>query len=523
MKKYLIIILFAITLCGCTTEIPNINNEEEKEETLLPEEETTVPESDIYEVFSNRDYNEEIYYSIDDNEYDEVDLSNITSKYNLVSINDNVVTITTKGSYIFTGETTSAKIVIDTTDKVQIILNDVSMTSQNDTLIHMIESDKTFIRLDGNNTLITNMKEEFDGVDGAIFAKDNLSINGTGSLTINSNLNGIVAKDDLTITNGTFNITSICNAIEVNEELAITNATFNIETNGGQSTAPYQESEESNFGPGSRPWTSTDLTWSCKAFKCDEFIYIKDGIFNIDSYDDAFHCDETIIINGGTFDIKSGDDAIHANIELKINGGDIDINYCYEGLEAQRITINNGNINIDSYDDGINSAKNSDNGDDLGTFININGGSVIITIIEISKSPEADGLDSNGDILITGGYILIHGTTNTKDTPLDYDGSGTITGGTFLTGGSYSMTDQNFGSASTQCSIYYNLNTQTTGVVTLKDSSGNVVVTYTLINQFQIVHISTPDLKIGETYTLVVNNKSYTIKMTSNIYGTPSH
>lgn len=516
MKKInllLSIFVLSTSLFGCSVLEPSkdaIEDDEVVIEKELEEKETT-------DIFSNRDLNEDTYYT-DANEYVEINLSTLSATNDLVLIEDNVIYITSKGTYVFTGKSNNVKIQIDTSKKVQLILNNVEMTSDSEALIHMIESDKTFVRVDGVNTLTTLMKEEVDGVDGAIFAKDNISFNGEGVLNINSYLNGIVAKDDLTITNGTYNILSTANAIEVNEELAITNATFNITTNGGQENAPYQEAEEENFSPGMRPWSlSTEESWSCKAFKCDEFIYIKDGTFNIDSYDDAFHCDEVIIIDGGEFNIKTGDDAIHSNLYLEINGGNIDIDYCYEGLEAQRIMINDGAININSYDDGINAAKNDENGDENGVYICVNGGTIIITIIEISKSPEADGFDSNGDILITGGYILISGTTNTKDTPLDYDGDAQITGGTFLTGGSYSMTDQNFGTSSTQGAIYVNLGSSASTDVVLKDSNGNIVVEYSLVNEFQIIHISTEDIKLNEVYTLVVANKSYTINMTSNI------
>ncbi len=511
--KHLGLLGSVVLLSGCSLFSSSVNIEP-------VEQETEVFEYNFSTIFSERDYNETDMYSTLCN----IDLSTLTADTTDVTIDNNIVKITKKGTYIFTGTSTDIKIEVDTDEKNQIILDDVTMTHSNDTLIHIVQSDKTFITLRNTNSLTTTLPEESDsGVDGAIFAKDNISINGTGTLDIKSSLNGIAAKDDLTITNGVINIDSIAHAISVNEEFAITTAKLNLKTNGGQEAAPYQESEDGNTSPNVRPGfktLSSEATWSCKGIKCDELIYIKDGTINIDSYDDAIHSDEYVFIDGGDINIKTGDDAIHSDMYLEINGGNIDIDYCYEGLEAQRLVINDGNINIDSYDDGINAADLGDGS----TYIYIHGGEIVITIIEIDNSPEADGLDSNGDILITGGNILVHGTTNTKDTPLDYDGSGEIRGGTFLTAGSYSMTCQNFGVAS-QGAIYYQLSTSTyyTSDVILKDSSGEIVIQYSPVNKYQVVHLSSPLIKEGETYTLVIGTKSYTIKMTSNIYGTPSH
>lgn len=500
MKKIFIVLLVVLSLAGCSSE---------QVDPIVVEKEEL--DYDFENIFSTRDYNEEEMYDV----YN-IDLSSLAS--------NDVVTISSKATYIFTGESTNVKIEVDTDAKNQIILNNVTMSSDNDALIHIIKSDKTFITLIGTNELSTTMQEEVDGVDAAIFAKDNITINGNGSLDIYSSLDGIAAKDDLTITNGIINIETVAHAINVNEELAITNASISIVTNGGQEEAPYQTSEDSNTSnirPGFKTSVlSSDEVWGCKGIKCDELIYIKDGTINIDSYDDAIHSELYVIIDDADIYIKSGDDAIHSSVYLEINGGTIDIDYCYEGLEAQRVVVNDGVINIDSYDDGIN-ATGSNEGD---IYIYIHGGEICITIIEISKSPEADGLDSNGDILITGGTTLIHGTTNTKDTPLDFDGVGQITGGTFLTSGSYSATCQNF-SIAEQGAIYYQLSTSTyyTDEVILKDSNGNIVVKYTPINKYQVVHISSSDIIDGENYTLCIGSKTYTIKMSSNIYGTPTH
>ncbi len=440
------------------------------------------------DVFSNRDVNETVMY---------------TQIYiTLESGKD--IEISEEGSYIISGNVTDTQIKVNTEDKVQIIFQNVTIINNELACLYVSSADKVFVRLDGVNTLSSNVtNDQDDNVNGVIFSRDDLTFNGDGILNLSSTTNGIVVKDDLIFTNGTYNITTTLDAVEVNDTLGIKNSNFEIVTNDGYNSKLSD--------PG-----------SAKGLKCDDFIYIESGNFNINTYDDAIHSDGNIIIDGGEYIILTNDDAITSDYSVTINDGIIDINYCYEGLEGQRVHINGGEIYIDSYDDGINAAK-SDTDDGKGCYINISNGMIIITIINISSSPEADGLDSNGDILITGGYILIHGTTNTRDTPLDYDGSAYIQGGTFLTTGSYSMTQQNFNSSNTtQGAIAYQISsssyTSAGTVISLKDSSGNTVVEYTSVNKFQIVHISHEDIKEGETYTLYIGSTSYTIKMSSITY-----
>lgn len=481
MKKILVLLLAgasAISLAGCVSK---------QEDSLGEEFEVEQEEIDI-DVFSNRDSNEEIMYN----------------KVEVTLSNNETYNITEEGSYVFTGDVVETQIKVNTKDKVQIIFDNITIENDELACLYIADADKVFVRLDGINNLSSNVtNDQEDSVNGVIFSRDDLTFNGDGTLNLTSTTNGIVVKDDLIFTNGNFNITTILDALEVNDTLGIKNAFFDIVTNGGY------DSKLSDPG-------------SAKGLKCDDLIYIESGEFNINSYDDAIHSDANIIIDGGQYTINSLDDAIAAEYSVTINDGFIDINYCYEGLEAQRVHVNGGEIYIDSYDDGINASK-ADVDDEKGCYINISGGKIIITIINISSSPEADGLDSNGDILITGGYILIHGTTNTKDTPLDYDGSAYIQGGTFLTTGSYSMTQQNFNSSlTTQGAIAYQISsssyTASGTEIKLLDSDDNVVVSYTSINKFQIVHISSEDIKVGEKYTLYIGNTSYSITMSSVTY-----
>ncbi|MFI3213919.1 MAG: carbohydrate-binding domain-containing protein [Eubacteriales bacterium] len=258
----------------------------------------------------------------------------------------------------------------------------------------------------------------------------------------------------------------------------------------------------------------TDDVDSMKAVKADSYIIIHDGNFVIDACDDAFHSNVYLEILGGDFSIQTGDDAIHANYSTLIAGGMIDIITCYEGIEGQQIDITGGVITIVSNDDGINSASSGLDISDKSIYINISGGS-----ITIDASNEGDGLDSNGTIEISGGELLISSTTDIRDTALDYQNEGSITGGIFIATGSTSQTRQNFGDASTQASILLDLDTVQSGDVILTDSNGTVIVEFTPAKEYQTVTISTPDLDGSETYTLVAGDETHIIEMDGLIYG----
>lgn len=259
---------------------------------------------------------------------------------------------------------------------------------------------------------------------------------------------------------------------------------------------------------------STDDTVSTKGIKAGTGLVIEAGSFILDTCDDAIHADQTTEINGGTFAIATGDDAIRADLTTTINGGTITISTCYEGLEGETVTINGGDVNITSTDDGINATKSAVSDGSSNVAIAINGGNLTIDTYN-----EGDGLDSNGEVLVTGGNILISSTTTTTDTSLDFGGTGTITGGTFLATGSNGQTTQNFGENSTQGSIFVTLDTTETGAVTLTDSSGTVIAQFSPVKSYGTIHISSSDLVVGETYTLTAGTQTQTIVMDTLLYG----
>ena len=257
---------------------------------------------------------------------------------------------------------------------------------------------------------------------------------------------------------------------------------------------------------------------STKGIKAGGALLLNGGTYTLDTADDSIHSNSNITINGGTYTMNAGDDGIHADDALVINGGTITIEQSYEGLEGMTVTINDGTIDITSDDDGINAAggteentmpdsgKQSENGEENEMWMEINGGYIHILA-------GGDGIDSNGDLAINGGEIYIDGPSDNGNSAIDYgDGSDAcVNGGILVAIGSSGMAEE-MSDESTQSLVFAKLDSQMeAGEVTLSDSDGNVIVSYTSLKSYDCVIISAADLVEGETYTLMTSGETMDI------------
>lgn len=585
------------------------------------------------ELFSDRDLNPDF-----DNIDAEIKLNGNSASCNSngVTIDNSKITITKEGIYKISGKLDDGQIIIDAPDsKVQIILDNADISCSNSSAIYGVNSKKIFISLaenstnklsDGENYISTDEKNQ---PDSCIFSNDSLTINGSGSLDINSSLNGIHSKDDIVITGGNINITSNADGIKGKDYVAVADGTFNIKSakDGIKSTKANDDSKgfiyiengiftidsacdgiqaetdliidggifdiTSNGGSENSTKTHTDMGFgggrfnredfenmtppdnfsrkdfenmtppdnfsredfenmtppdnfsredfrnmtspqmqdnqtestesstSTKGIKSGSSININGGTININSADDSVHSNGDITINSGMLDIKSGNKGIHADSNIKINNGSINIAESYEGIESTVIEINNGNISLKASDDGLNASDGSAQSG-MGTYsdkvqIIINGGCTEV-------DADGDGIDSNGDIAINGGTVIVNGSTSGGDGALDSNGEIIITGGTLIAAGMHNMAEYP-DSKSEQCAISVTFDTTqaTDTIVSLKNSVGNDVITFTSIKTFDNIVISSPDILKNETYTICLDGAEYqsiTISDTITTIGT---
>ena len=256
------------------------------------------------------------------------------------------ITITEEGVYIVSGTLEDGQIIVNASDsdKVQIVLDGVHINCETNAAIYVREADKVFITLAENSSNTLGGGNEYtqiddNTVDGVIFSKSDLVCNGTGSLTIEADYkHGIVSKDDLVITGGTYKIAAADNGITAKDQIKILDGSFDIDA--ANSAVKAKNTDDTELGN----------------------IYIAGGIFTIEAEQDGFHATGSIVVDDGTITVNSGDDGFHADLDTVIHSGTILVEKSYEGLEGKRVVVNGGDITINASDDGINAANSGDDG-----------------------------------------------------------------------------------------------------------------------------------------------------------------
>jgi trimeric autotransporter adhesin len=218
----------------------------------------------------------------------------------------------------------------------------------------------------------------------------------------------------------------------------------------------------------------------------------------------ALKANGNVTINGGTFVCDSNDDGIKSESSITINGGNISILDSYEGLEAPLIVINNGDISIFSTDDGINATGSSGGESNDGSLLEINGGYCFIS------ASGGDAIDSNGDVVINDGLMVVHGPQSSPEVGMDYNGTATINGGFIVISGTNSNMTQSFGSASAQRSLTLKTTQSIAAntIVHLEDADGNEIFTFKPMRPFYSIVFSSPLITQGTSYTLYTGGSS---------------
>lgn len=520
MKKKILglfILLIALTGCSLIDETdPSSYSIDELDTIIDTDEDSTYTDSEIVQVLDDVTVSELLVdIDIDDYLYDGY------SESDVIYLNETSesYTILTEGTYILSGDITDTVIVqVDDEVDVHLVLNNVNISSSDGPAILILSGDDIEISVmeDTKNTLSdeNNRTEEFADYSGVIYSKSDLIVNGLGTLKIEANYNdGIVSKDDLVIVESTINIDSSDDAIIGKDSVLFSEAiiVINCEGDGIKTTNEeekgyiYIASGDFSINAGDEGLNAINslliydglfnISAQGKGIKSETNVYIGGGTINIDSTDDAIDANNDLVLYGGTITIDTEDDALKATNNVTIDGGYIVVNSCYEGVEAQNITVNAGELYITSSDDGLNATSNSTN------TVTINGGVVVV-------SSYGDSFDSNGSLYINGGTVILNGPTNYQGNgTFDVDGTLEINGGTILAAGSSTMAEvPSTSSEQISLNVFLNDYYDAGSTVSLSDPSGDVILSFTALNSFDHIVFSSSELDMSSTYIFSIND-----------------
>lgn len=567
MKKHFYILFLAVALSisalsGCSSQSTD-NTEESAETTALSET-----------VMKSWSFDEGDYYT--ETEADTTITLNGTNAEingNGAELNDGNIVISSSGVYELTGSFTgSITVSTDKDSEVQILLNNADITSTDGPAIYVEQCGKTIVSTTENSVNNLTDSAEYtlsdgeDEPDAALFSKDDMVLNGIGTLNITANYNdGIKGKDNLIITGGTINVTAVDDGITGRDILAVTEADINVDCGGDAfKTTNSEESDKGelyieggtiklsadgdgmdsanaiyfnngdvtvNTGDGaesvSKKYTgefkrndtfdmdnetddSTDTASSQKGIKAENIISVSGGVLTTDTADDSIHSNDAAYISGGNLTVSSGDDGIHADNNLEISGGAIDILTSYEGLEGFTVNISDGDISLYAQDDGINAAGGSSDTDtasadgNKGAMGGTSGYNITISGGYIYVNADGDGIDSNDSVSMTGGTLVANGPTDNGNGTLDFENSMIYDGGTIIASGSSGMLQAPDSSSKTSSVVMLFSTTQSAGKgVVLTTSDGEIIAAVAPNKEYTAITIGSENIESGKEYKLV--------------------
>ena len=403
----------------------------------------------------------------------ETEISNVNGKQ--------IVKIIKKGDYLISGSCSNGQIIVEANKEkdVRLILNGLTLTCSDSAPIYEKQCDKMVITLaDGTENVLSDISQyvyedtEKKQPDAVIFAKDDLVINGKGTLKVNSSyMEGIHSTDSVKLISGNISVRSADNGVRGKEGVIIKEANLEVTSKGDGIKTTYSDNTSLGYviieggdiklysakdaiqatghiqitggtldittDNGTANADSDEESKSAKAIKTDNNIYIKGAELKIDAAEDAIKANGNVIIDGGKISIGTYEDAIQADGDIVVNDGSVDINRSKKGLKGKSVSINGGNVTVTSDSDGINASSGKEDDEDSkvifgeddpfavseDVYIAVTGGTVNVT-------SQGECLDSDGNLYLTGGSVTVDGKADSESGYVDYKGVAYITGGT---------------------------------------------------------------------------------------------
>ena len=334
----------------------------------------------------------------------ELNGSSISASSDSVQINGTTAILTEEATYIVSGTLDDGMLVVDADEaaKLQIVLDNASITSSTSAALYVLEADKVFVTLaEGSQNALANggsfVAIDDSDIDGAVYSKQDLTFNGSGALTVTSPAgHGIVGNDDLVLAGGTYAIASASHGLNANDSVRITGET-GLTLDAGKDGIHAENNDDASLGFVYISGGTFAIEAEGDGISAGAYLQITDGAYDLlagggsvngesqsstswggfrgGPMETASSAEETsesstsmkglkavssLVISGGAFTIDAADDAVHTNAGMTVSGGAIDISESYEGLEALHLDIQGGEISLVSRDDGLNAAGGTD-------------------------------------------------------------------------------------------------------------------------------------------------------------------
>lgn len=471
------------------------------------------------------------------------------------AIQNGVLTISEAGVYVLSGDLSGSVVVEAPEDaKVQIVLANASIQSTDGPAIYVKQADKCFLTLaDSSSNQVEDsavyaLAEGQDEPDSAIFSKCDLTIQGSGSLSVAGNyLNAVKSKDDLVVSGGDIDVSAVDSGLVGRDKVGIAAGSIRI-SSGGDGVKSTND-EDASKGFVTVDGGSLQIEAQEKGIKATSILRVAGGSVSVVSTGDSLHSNGDVHVTGGGLSLSSGDDGVHADSVLQVDGGDLLVSESCEGLEGQTIYLSDGTVRVTSSDDGLNAASSSEDdgasgvfdpgdsrssepqGDDRqqgdeqrdGELACAQGGeqpgggrsgggrggmdadsscAIVISGGYLVVDAQGDGIDSNGSLEVAGGTVLVSGPSDGANGALDYGTTASISGGTVIACGSSGMAASFTEGA--QAFALANVKGEAGSSIVLLDSNGNAVASFTAARSFDCVVVSSPSIGDGDSGLIVV-------------------
>ena len=456
-----------------------------------------------------------------------------------VTIDGSTITITDEGTYLLSGTLDDGMVIVDAedTDKIQLVLNGTSIHCADCAALYVRQADKVFVTTAADTQNMLSGGDTFtplddNNIDGVIFSKSDLTLNGLGTLTIDSPAgHGVVTKDDLAVTSGTYAITAAEQGLSGKDSVRIADGTFTLTT--GKDAIQSDNTEDTDKG----------------------FVYLAGGTFTITAEGDGLSASSWMQVDDATCTITTGGGSANGETHVSdtvpggMGGGkgermpqmdgtttpdgstqppepptgetppddmeppaDMPQNAAPSDSAAASDTAAATTTDTADSTDASTTDTVSTKGLKAGTALTILGGDFTLDCAD-------DAFHSNGDLTVSGGTVYVSTKDGSADSALDYNGNASITGGTLIGAGSSGMA-QNFGENSTQGAILLTVDAQAAGsTVSISDSAGNVLASWDAPQAFSSVVISCPGLEADGTYTVTTGTSFTEVTLDGLLYG----